>query len=120
MELLQQLAVTQHIDRGVVVQDELLVVGQGGDPVDPLQRRQEPQGRERDAETRGDLHQAIGLLLDLLSRVQNWQRHPGLAELQRDDRRLLAPQFTRLAQDARAVANLVDELWHAHLQEQTS
>ena len=66
------------------------------------------------------LARQLGLLLDLLSRVENWQRHPGLAELKRDDRRLLAPQFTRLARDARAVANLVDELWHAHLQEQTS
>jgi ParB-like chromosome segregation protein Spo0J len=66
------------------------------------------------------LARQLGLLLDLLSRVENWQRHPGLAELQRDDRRLLAPQFTRLARDARAVANLVDDLWHAHIQERAS
>ncbi len=66
------------------------------------------------------LARQLGLLLDLLSRVQNWQRHPGLAELKRDDRRLLAPQFTRLARDARAVANLIDDLWHAHIQEQAS
>jgi ParB family transcriptional regulator, chromosome partitioning protein len=66
------------------------------------------------------LARQLGLLLDLLSRMHNWQRHPGLAELKRDDRRLLAPQFTRLARDARAVADLVDDLWHAHLQEQAS
>jgi ParB-like chromosome segregation protein Spo0J len=57
------------------------------------------------------LARQLGLLLDLLSRLENWQRHPGLAELKRDDRRLLAPQFTRLARNARSVANLVDELW---------
>jgi ParB-like chromosome segregation protein Spo0J len=61
-----------------------------------------------------------GLLLDLLGRLENWQRHPGLAELKRDDRRLLAPQFTRLARDARAVANLVADLWLAPFQEQAS
>ncbi len=66
------------------------------------------------------LARQLGLLLDLLSRVHNWQHHPGLAELKRDDRRLLAPQFARLARDARAVADLVDDLWHAHVQEQAS
>jgi len=49
--------------------------------------------------------------LDLLGRLENWQRHPGLAELRRDDRRLLAPQFLRLAGAARSVANVVEELW---------
>jgi ParB-like chromosome segregation protein Spo0J len=55
----------------------------------------------------------VRLLLDLLNRLENWQRHPGLAELKREDRRLLAPQFARLARDARGVAQLVDELWCA-------
>ena len=53
----------------------------------------------------------LRLLLDLLGRLENWQRHPGLAELRRDDRRLLAPQFLRLAGAARSVANVVEELW---------
>ena len=66
------------------------------------------------------LARQLGLLLDLLSRVENWQRHPGLAELKRDDRQLLAPQLTRLARDARAVANLVDDLWRAPIQEPAS
>jgi ParB-like chromosome segregation protein Spo0J len=57
------------------------------------------------------LARQLGLLLELLSRLGNWQRHPGLAELKRDDRRLLAPQFARLARDARSVADLVEELW---------
>jgi hypothetical protein len=57
------------------------------------------------------LARQLGILLDLLSRLENWQRHPGLAELKRDDRRLLAPQFTLLARDARRVANLIEDLW---------
>jgi ParB-like chromosome segregation protein Spo0J len=57
------------------------------------------------------LARQLGLLLDLLGRLENWQRHPGLAELKRDDRRLLAPQFARLARDARSVADLVEERW---------
>jgi hypothetical protein len=57
------------------------------------------------------LARQLGMLLDLLSRIENWQRHPGLAELKRDDRRLLAPRFTRLAREARNVANLLDDLW---------
>jgi hypothetical protein len=60
------------------------------------------------------------MLLDLLSRLENWQRHPGLAELKRDDRRLLAPQFAHLARDARSVASLVEDLWCAELLEQVS
>jgi ParB-like chromosome segregation protein Spo0J len=57
------------------------------------------------------LARQLGMLLDLLGRLENWQRHPGLAELKRDDRRLLAPQFTRLARDARRLADLTDDLW---------
>ena len=57
------------------------------------------------------LARQLSLLLDLLGRMETWQRHPGLAELKRDDRRLLAPGFGRLARDARSVANLVDDLW---------
>jgi ParB-like chromosome segregation protein Spo0J len=57
------------------------------------------------------LARQVGMLRDLLGRLENWQRHPGLAELKRDDRRLLAPQFTLLARDAHRVANLIDDLW---------
>jgi ParB-like chromosome segregation protein Spo0J len=57
------------------------------------------------------LARQLSLLLDLLGRMENWQRHPGLAELKRDDRRLLTPSFERLVHDARSVANLIDDLW---------
>jgi ParB-like chromosome segregation protein Spo0J len=49
-------------------------------------------------------------LLDALGGMENWLRYPGLAELKRGDRVLLAPRFERLARDARAVAVLVDDL----------
>jgi ParB-like chromosome segregation protein Spo0J len=61
------------------------------------------------------LARQLGMLLDLLSRLENWQRHPGLAELKREDRRLLAPPFTRLVRDARRVANQIDDLWPPEL-----
>jgi len=61
------------------------------------------------------LARQLGMLLDLLSRLENWQSHPGLAELKREDRRLLAPPFTRLARDARRVANQIDDLWPPEL-----
>jgi ParB-like chromosome segregation protein Spo0J len=63
------------------------------------------------------LARQLGMLLDLLNRLENWQRHPGLAELKRDERRLLAPQFTRLVRDARSVAALIEDLWSASLDE---
>ena len=57
------------------------------------------------------LARQLSLLLDLLGRMENWHRHPGLAELRRDDRRLLAPSFERLVRDARGVADLIDDRW---------
>jgi ParB-like chromosome segregation protein Spo0J len=66
------------------------------------------------------LARQVGVLLDLLGRLENAQRHPGLAELTRDDRRLLAPRFLRLVGAARGVAGLVEELWQAPLAETSS
>lgn len=57
------------------------------------------------------LARQLSLLLDLLGRIETWQRHPGLAELKRDDRRLLAPSFGRLARDARSAATLIEDHW---------
>jgi ParB-like chromosome segregation protein Spo0J len=57
------------------------------------------------------LARQLSLLLDLLGRLETWQRHPGLAELKRDDRRLLAPSFGRLAQIAQAVLTQIHDLW---------
>ena len=57
------------------------------------------------------LARRLSLLLDVLARQETWQRHPGLAELKRDDRRLLTPGVRRLAFAARTVANQIDDLW---------
>jgi ParB-like chromosome segregation protein Spo0J len=66
------------------------------------------------------LARQLSLLLDLLGRIETWQRHPGLAELKRDDRSLLAPGFARLVRDARSVANVVDDLWPSRAEEDAS
>ena len=66
------------------------------------------------------LARQLSFLLDLLSRLENWQRHPGLAELTRDDRLLLAARFVRLARDARSVANQVDDLWPLEPEDEAS
>lgn len=57
------------------------------------------------------LARQLALVIDVLGRLESWQRHPGLAELKRDDRRLLAPSFWRLAGDGRRVADRIDDLW---------
>jgi hypothetical protein len=66
------------------------------------------------------LARQVGALLDLLGRLENAQRQRGLAELTRDDRRLLAPRLIRLATQARGVALLVEELWQTELAETSS
>jgi ParB family transcriptional regulator, chromosome partitioning protein len=66
------------------------------------------------------LARQAGMLLDLLGRLENSQRHRGLVELTRDDRRLLAPRLIRLAAAARSVAALVEELWQAEGAEASS
>jgi ParB-like chromosome segregation protein Spo0J len=63
------------------------------------------------------LARQLGMLLELLGRLENGQRHPGLAALTRDDRRLLAPRFVCLAELARRVAGLLEDLWQAQLAE---
>lgn len=57
------------------------------------------------------LARQLSLAIDVLGRIESWQRHPGLAELKRDDRRLLAPSFRRLAREARRVAELIEDRW---------
>ncbi len=57
------------------------------------------------------LARQLNLVIDGLGRIESWQRHPGLAELKRDDRRLLGASFTRLARDGRRVASLVEDVW---------
>lgn len=57
------------------------------------------------------LAKQLSLAIDVLGRIESWARHPGLAELKRDDRHLLVPSFQRLACQARSVAELIDDHW---------
>jgi ParB-like chromosome segregation protein Spo0J len=59
----------------------------------------------------------VGLLLDVLGRMEVWLAHHGRTGLTPEDRVILAPRFQRLARDAGSVAALsqdfVGELEHA-------
>jgi ParB-like chromosome segregation protein Spo0J len=52
----------------------------------------------------------VGLLLDVLGRMEVWLSHHGRSGLTAEDRVLLAPRFERLARDAGAVAALSRDL----------
>jgi ParB-like chromosome segregation protein Spo0J len=79
-----------------------LAEGVSGPSRDP---RLSPQGNR--------VARQVSLVLDGLNRLENWLHYPGLAELRRHDRLVLAPRWAQLAQNARTVAQLVDELlWY--------
>jgi ParB/RepB/Spo0J family partition protein len=48
----------------------------------------------------------VGLLLDVLGRMEVWLAHHGRAGLTPEDRTILAPRFERLSRDAASVASL--------------
>lgn len=48
----------------------------------------------------------LGLLLDLLGRMEGWLAHHGCADLTPEDQVILAPRFQKLSRDAGAVAEL--------------
>ena len=60
------------------------------------------------------LARQLSFLLEALARLENWLRFPGLNQLGRSDRALLAQRFQRLQRDARMVAELVESMqaWH--------
>jgi hypothetical protein len=56
-------------------------------------------------------------VLDGLRQMETWLHHQGRAGLTPCDRRVLAPSFTRLAEGARSVAALTEDLigeFHTH------
>ena len=55
----------------------------------------------------------LGGLLDGLSRMENWLRHRGRAELTACDRRVLRPAFEKLGSQCRRVAELAADLEQA-------
>jgi ParB-like chromosome segregation protein Spo0J len=52
----------------------------------------------------------VGLLLDVLGRMEVWLAHHGRAGLTPEDRALLAPRFEKLSRDAASVAALSRDL----------
>jgi hypothetical protein len=52
----------------------------------------------------------LSFLLEALGRMENWLRFPGLNQLGRTDRAVLAPRFERLEREARLVAELIELL----------
>ena len=52
----------------------------------------------------------VGLLLDVLGRMEVWLAHHGRAGLTAEDRAILAPRFERLSRDAASVAALSRDL----------
>jgi ParB-like chromosome segregation protein Spo0J len=112
-ESLTMVEVQEVIDllRGATPEQEQLLLT---DPRGALMQAQGVPSPARDSRLSpagNRLARQVGMLRDLLGRVENWQRHPGLAELRREDRRLLAPQLTLLACDAHRVGNLIDDVW---------
>jgi hypothetical protein len=52
----------------------------------------------------------LGLLLELLERMEGWLTHEGVAGLTPKDREMLAPRLARLSRDAHSVALLSRDL----------
>ena len=70
-----------------------------------------PAGRDpRLSEAGNQVWKRVGLLLDVLGRMEVWLAHHGRAGLTADDRVILAPRFERLSRDATSVAALSRDL----------
>ncbi|MGZ4822874.1 MAG: ParB/RepB/Spo0J family partition protein [Terriglobales bacterium] len=70
-----------------------------------------PAGRDpRLSEAGSHVWKRVGLLLDVLGRMEVWLAHHGRAGLTTDDRAVLAPRFERLSRDAESVAALSRDL----------
>jgi hypothetical protein len=70
-----------------------------------------PASRDpRLSEAGNHIWKRVGLLLDVLGRMEVWLAHHGRAGLTADDRVVLAPRFERLSRDAGSVAALSRDL----------
>jgi ParB-like chromosome segregation protein Spo0J len=70
-----------------------------------------PSGRDpRLSEAGNHVWKRIGLLLDVLGRMEVWLAHYGRAGLTAEDRAILAPRFEKLSRDAGSVAVLSRDL----------
>jgi ParB-like chromosome segregation protein Spo0J len=70
-----------------------------------------PTGRDpRLSEAGNHVWKRVGLLLDVLGRMEVWLAHHGRAGLTAEDRAILAPRFEKLSGDAASVAALSRDL----------
>ena len=70
-----------------------------------------PAGRDpRLSEAGNHVWKRLGLLLDVLGRMEVWLSHHGRTGLTAEDRAVLAPRFERLSRDAESVAALSRDL----------
>lgn len=70
-----------------------------------------PTGRDpRLSEAGNHVWKRVGLLLDVLGRMEVWLAHHGRAGLTAEDRAVLAPRFEKLSRDAASVAALSRDL----------
>jgi ParB-like chromosome segregation protein Spo0J len=70
-----------------------------------------PAGRDpRWSEAGNQVWKRVGLLLDVLGRMEVWLAHHGRAGLTAEDRVILAPRFEKLSRDAGSVALLSRDL----------
>jgi ParB/RepB/Spo0J family partition protein len=70
-----------------------------------------PAGRDpRLSEAGNHVWKRVGLLLDVLGRMEVWLAHHGRAGLTEEDRAILAPRFEKLWRDAASVAALSRDL----------
>jgi len=68
-------------------------------------------GRDpRLSETGNQVRKRVGMLLDVLGRMEVWLAHQGRAGLTAEDREILAPRFEKLSRDAASVAALSRDL----------
>ena len=74
----------------------------GGRPLPARDPRLSPAGSQ--------VWRRLGMLLDLLGRMESWLSREGRAGLTPKDRQVLAPRFERLARDATSVAMLSSDL----------
>jgi hypothetical protein len=70
-----------------------------------------PSGRDpRLSDAGNHVWKRVGLLLDVLGRMEVWLAHHGRAGLTAEDRVILAPRFEKLSRDAGSVALLSRDL----------
>jgi ParB/RepB/Spo0J family partition protein len=94
--------------RGASVEQERFVLEK---PREALAQADGIPGPARDprlSPTGNRIARQLSFLLEALSRMENWLRFPGLSQLGKTDRAMLALRFERLTRDARMVAELVD------------